>query len=112
MPCNWKFYSDNTHDGYHAALLHTFIPKFGLWRPDGDYHQVPTADGRHVVYHMKYSKELQTTRNEVTDQLRVLKSEYELEDRGIITQYKDEFGDSNNSAFPGIPHNRGPAILQ
>lgn len=103
VPCNWKFYSDNTHDGYHAALLHTFIPKFGLWRPDGDYHAVPTANGRHVVYHMQYSKELQNTRNEVTDELRVLNSEYELEDRSLITQFRDEFGDNTNNAFQVFP---------
>jgi anthranilate 1,2-dioxygenase large subunit len=103
VPCNWKFYSDNTHDGYHAALLHTFIPKFGLWRPDGDYHQVPTADGRHIVYHMKYDQDLQNTRNAVTDELKVMKSEYELEDRRIVSRYKDEFGDSSNSAFQVFP---------
>lgn len=103
VPCNWKFYSDNTHDGYHAALLHTFIPKFGLWRPDGDYHAIPTANGRHVVYHMQYAKDLAEKRNEVTDQLSVLKSDYDLEDKTLVTQYKDEFGDNTNGTFQVFP---------
>jgi anthranilate 1,2-dioxygenase large subunit len=103
VPCNWKFYTDNTHDGYHAALLHTFIPKFGLWRPDGDYHQIPTENGRHILYRIGYSKELKDTRNAVTDELRTVQSDYKLADPGVVTQYKDEYGDMHNSAFQIFP---------
>jgi len=103
VPCNWKFYTDNTHDGYHAALLHTFIPKFGLWRPDGDYHAVPTENGRHILYHMAYSKKLKDERNEVTQQLRTMQSDYNLHDPTLIQQYKDEFGDMSNTAYQIFP---------
>jgi anthranilate 1,2-dioxygenase large subunit len=103
VPCNWKFYTDNTHDGYHAALLHTFIPKFGLWRPDGDYHAVPTERGRHVLYHMAYSKKLQNERNEVTKEIRVMNSDYRLADPSLVAQYRDEFGDNSNCAFQIFP---------
>jgi anthranilate 1,2-dioxygenase large subunit len=29
---NWKLYADNTHDPYHASLLHLFHATFGLYR--------------------------------------------------------------------------------
>jgi phenylpropionate dioxygenase-like ring-hydroxylating dioxygenase large terminal subunit len=29
---NWKLYGDNTHDPYHASLLHLFHATFGLYR--------------------------------------------------------------------------------
>jgi phenylpropionate dioxygenase-like ring-hydroxylating dioxygenase large terminal subunit len=31
---NWKLYSENTRDPYHAALLHGFHATFGLYRTD------------------------------------------------------------------------------
>jgi anthranilate 1,2-dioxygenase large subunit len=103
VPCNWKFYTDNTHDAYHAALLHTFIPKFGLWRPDGDFHAVPTENGRHLLSHRVYSKGLQEKRNSDTDQMRVMQSDYQLADPRVVTWYKDEFGDMSNSTFHTFP---------
>lgn len=103
VPSNYKFYTDNTHDGYHAALLHTFIPKFGLWRPDGDYHQIPTEGGRHILYRIGYNKELQNARNDVTKELKVMDSDFKLADPGVVTQHKDEFGDMHNSAFQLFP---------
>lgn len=32
MRSNWKLYADNTHDPYHASLLHLFHATFGLYR--------------------------------------------------------------------------------
>ena len=32
MNANWKLYADNTHDPYHASLLHLFHATFGLYR--------------------------------------------------------------------------------
>ncbi len=103
VPSNYKFYTDNGHDGYHAALLHTFIPKFGLWRPDGEYHQIPTEGGRHILYKIPYSAKLADTRNEVTNELRTVHSDFKLADPRIVTQHKDEFGDMHNSAFQLFP---------
>lgn len=104
VPSNYKFYTDNGHDGYHAALLHTFIPKFGLWRPDGEYHQIPTESGRHILYKIPYSPALKDSKpNEVTRELAKLDSGFKLADPGVVTQYKDEFGDMCNSAFQLFP---------
>lgn len=30
---NWKLFSENARDAYHAPLLHPFLPTFGLMRP-------------------------------------------------------------------------------
>ncbi|ABE36816.1 ring hydroxylating alpha subunit family protein [Paraburkholderia xenovorans LB400] len=103
VPSNWKFYTDNTHDGYHAAFLHTFIPKFGLWRPDGDYHAIPTERGRHILYTTRYSKELRETRNEATEQLAKMQNDYDLVDKRVISQYLDEYGDNTNTAYQIFP---------
>jgi anthranilate 1,2-dioxygenase large subunit len=103
VPCNWKFYTDNTRDGYHAAFLHTFIPKFGLWRPDSDYHAIPTEGGRHILYHILYSPDLKDSRNESTKELRKMQSDYDLTDQRVISRYKDEFGDSSNCVFQICP---------
>ncbi len=104
VPSNYKFYTDNGHDGYHAALLHTFIPKFGLWRPDGAYHQIPTEKGRHILYRIPYSPSLQSAApNEVTKELKVLDSAFTLADPSLVKQYKDEYGDMCNSAFQLFP---------
>ncbi|HSV81140.1 MAG TPA: Rieske 2Fe-2S domain-containing protein [Ramlibacter sp.] len=104
VPSNYKFYTDNGHDGYHAALLHTFIPKFGLWRPDGEYHQIPTEKGRHILYKIPYSPKLKdATPNDVTRELKKMDSDFKLADPSVITQHKDEFGDMHNSAFQLFP---------
>jgi anthranilate 1,2-dioxygenase large subunit len=103
VPCNWKFYSDNTHDAYHAALLHTFIPKFGLWRPDGDFNMIPTEGGRHLLSHRIYNQKLNETRNADTDQLDKMKTDYTLEDPRVVSWFKDEFGDMSNSLFHTFP---------
>ena len=103
VPSNYKLYTDNGHDGYHAALLHNFIPNFGLWRPDGPYHQIPTESGRHILYKIPYSPKLKDARNEVTKELKVLEANFKLADPSVITQHKDEFGDMCNSAFQIFP---------
>ena len=33
MACNWKLFMENTRDMYHAPMLHSFIPKFGMFNP-------------------------------------------------------------------------------
>jgi len=34
IPANWKLLMENFRDPYHGALLHVFLPTFGLFRPD------------------------------------------------------------------------------
>ena len=36
IPGNWKLYVENTHDGYHAGLLHQMSTTFGLFRATED----------------------------------------------------------------------------
>ena len=34
IKANWKLFIENIRDPYHGALLHVFLPTFGLFRPD------------------------------------------------------------------------------
>jgi anthranilate 1,2-dioxygenase large subunit len=36
IPGDWKLYTENTHDGYHAGLLHQMSTTFGLFRATED----------------------------------------------------------------------------
>ena len=43
---NWKLYSENTRDPYHAALLHGFHATFGLYRTNQKRKGEATGRGR------------------------------------------------------------------
>ncbi len=34
LKANWKLFSENSRDAYHAPMLHPFLPTFGLMRPN------------------------------------------------------------------------------
>jgi len=103
---NWKFYSENTKDPYHASLLHLFHATFGLYRSsqkgesiaNNDYHSVLWASG---------GTEDETALDDMKkDKLRTLQTgEYELKDASILAG-KQEFEDGVTlvilSLFPSL----------
>ncbi len=104
LPCNWKFYFENSRDPYHATLLHSFFTTFGLLRTDTPFKAVPTEGGRHGIMASTYSRDTASKQNEVTKQLASLKSDFRLNDMEVVTPV-DEFGDSsmiNLSVFPSV----------
>jgi anthranilate 1,2-dioxygenase large subunit len=104
LPCNWKFYFENSRDPYHATLLHSFFVTFGLLRTDTPFKAVPTEGGRHGIMASTYSASTREERNEVTQQLSAWKPEFRIEDRELVMPV-DEFGDSSMihlSIFPSI----------
>jgi salicylate 5-hydroxylase large subunit len=47
IPANWKLVIENIRDPYHGALLHVFLPTFGLFRPDQASELRMDETGRH-----------------------------------------------------------------
>jgi salicylate 5-hydroxylase large subunit len=47
IPANWKLLIENIRDPYHGALLHVFLPTFGLFRPDQASEMRMDETGRH-----------------------------------------------------------------
>jgi salicylate 5-hydroxylase large subunit len=47
IPANWKLVIENIRDPYHGALLHVFLPTFGLFRPDQASEMRMDETGRH-----------------------------------------------------------------
>ncbi len=102
LPNNWKLYSENTKDSYHASLLHVFHNTFGIVRPGMGGGIKLSPDGWH---HLSW-----TERGALTDQatsrekVRSLKDQYKLADASMM-EHKLELGDlvtnSIQSVFPG-----------
>ena len=92
LPNNWKLYSENVKDTYHASLLHAFLGTFRLSRftqaggvlvsPDGAHHASTTIDRPEDRASTAYR-----------DQgIRTEKEGYRLEDPGVFDGVA-EFGD-------------------
>ena len=102
LPNNWKLYSENTKDSYHASLLHVFHNTFGIVRagmgggiklsPNGWNHLSWTERGAPAA-------DQSTSREKV----RSLKDQYKLADPAMM-EHKLELGDqvtnSIQSVFP------------
>jgi anthranilate 1,2-dioxygenase large subunit len=102
LPCNWKLYLENSRDPYHATLLHSFFLTFGLLRTDTAFKAVPTLGGRHAIMASTYSAATATARNEVTQELASLKSDFTLQDMSVVKPV-DEMGDSSMINFSVLP---------
>ncbi|MBN3801496.1 Rieske 2Fe-2S domain-containing protein [Paraburkholderia sp. Ac-20336] len=102
LPCNWKLYVENSRDPYHATLLHSFFLTFGLLRADTAFKAVPTLGGRHAIMASTYSAATASEKNEVTQQLASLKSDFSLQDMDMVRPV-DEFGDSSMINFSVLP---------
>jgi anthranilate 1,2-dioxygenase large subunit/terephthalate 1,2-dioxygenase oxygenase component alpha subunit len=92
LPNNWKLYSENVKDTYHASLLHAFLGTFRLSRftqaggvlvsPDGAHHASTTID-----------RPEDRTSTAYRDQgIRTEKEGYRLEDPSVFDGVA-EFGD-------------------
>ena len=57
MRGNWKFYSENSRDGYHGALLHLFYPTFGIYRQSQESGSVLSEQGFHNTFSVLTPKE-------------------------------------------------------
>lgn len=103
---NWKFYSENTKDPYHASLLHLFHATFNLYRSSQEGQAIINNDVHSVLW-ARNTAEVEGALDDMKkDKLRTLKTgEYELEDMSLLAGTQ-EFDDGITlvilSAFPSL----------
>ncbi len=102
LPNNWKLYSENTKDSYHASLLHVFHNTFGIVRPSMGGGIKLSPDGWH---HLSWTERVALDDQSASrEKVRALKDQYKLADPSMMA-HKLELGDlvtnSIQSVFPG-----------
>ena len=84
MAGNWKFYSENSRDSYHGALLHLFYPTFGIYRQSQESVGFMSEQGFHNTFNVMFPKE---------------KIDYKA------------YGDEANRKMEGVEQLRDPRVL-
>lgn len=105
LPNNWKLYTENVRDTYHASLLHTFFTTFGITRLTQEGGVVISEDGGNHAS-ASYSRLVEGTESAyVQQQIRSENSELSLGDLSMLKSV-DEIGDGIVlqilSVFPGF----------
>lgn len=105
LPNNWKLYTENVRDTYHASLLHTFFTTFGITRLTQEGGVVISEDGGNHAS-ASYSRLVEGTESAYVQQkIRSENSELALGDLSMLKSV-DEIGDGIVlqilSVFPGF----------
>ena len=80
---NWKLYMENVRDTYHATLLHSFFPTFGMNRLSMKGGIVLSEDGlHHMTYSMRATDQAESQYNAMD--LRAVKDGYTLKAPELI----------------------------
>ena len=103
---NWKFYSENTKDPYHASLLHLFHATFGLYRSSQKGESISNNDFHSVLWASGGTEDESALDDMKKDKLRTLQTgEYELQDMSLLAGTQ-EFEDNVTlvilSLFPSL----------
>ena len=100
---NWKLYTENTRDPYHASLLHLFHATFGLYRSNQDGETVFDKDRKHCLVITRQGTDTDTA--EAYQKLRTYQSDYTLADPSLLAG-RNEFDDDISlvimSVFPSL----------
>ncbi len=99
LPNNWKLYTENNKDSYHASLLHVFHNTFGVVRPTmGGGVKISDSGWHHLSY---------TERNPIADdeigkeKVRSLKQQYRLDDPSLM-EHRQELGDTVTNSIQTV----------
>ena len=103
---NWKFYSENTKDPYHASLLHLFHATFNLYRSTQEGASIVNNDFHSVLWARNTNEDADALDDMKKDNLRTLKTgEYELADMSLLagkSEYEDGISLVILSLFPSL----------
>lgn len=104
LPNNWKLYCENVRDTYHASLLHTFFPTFGITRlTQGGGVHVSASGGHHTS--TSRAALIEGEEGAYRQQQIRTQSDLRLQDPSLL-ETVDEFGDGivlqMLSVFPGF----------
>jgi anthranilate 1,2-dioxygenase large subunit len=103
---NWKLYSENTKDPYHASLLHLFHATFGLYRSSQEGATLINNDVHSVLWVMSNKEDKAALEDAKKDKLRTYQTgTYTLNDPSLLAGQK-EFDDDITlvilSLFPSL----------
>ena len=101
---NWKFYSENTKDPYHASLLHLFHPTFGIYRASLGGGSIVNNDVHSVLW-VENSKEDESVLDDVKkDNTRTYQDgTYQLQDPSLLAGMKEFDDDTSTVIFSLFP---------
>jgi anthranilate 1,2-dioxygenase large subunit len=103
---NWKAYSENLRDTYHASLLHEFLSSFGLDRATQRGGVEMDERHRHNITYTAMGTDADEEAYKLYQKENLVKStRLQLNDASML-KYKPEFSDgrsmATSSLFPGI----------
>ncbi|RKX43812.1 MAG: Rieske (2Fe-2S) protein [Verrucomicrobia bacterium] len=103
---NWKFYSENTKDPYHASLLHLFHATFGIYRSSQEGATLINNDVHSVLWVKSGEEDESALADAKKDKLRTYQAgTYTLNDPSLLAGQK-EFDDDISlvilSLFPSL----------
>ena len=101
---NWKFYSENTKDPYHASLLHLFHPTFGIYRASLGGGSIVNNDVHSVLW-VENNKEDESVLDDVKkDKTRTYQDgTYQLQDPSLLAGMKEFDDDTSTVIFSLFP---------
>ncbi|MEH6638108.1 MAG: aromatic ring-hydroxylating dioxygenase subunit alpha [Porticoccaceae bacterium] len=105
MAGNWKFYSENSRDSYHGALLHLFYPTFGIYRQSQESVGFMSEQGFHNTFNVMFPKEKIDYKTYGDEANRKMEGVEQLRDPRVLA-FKPERDDnvalSIQSLFPSV----------
>ncbi len=100
VQANWKLVIENIRDSYHGALLHVFLPTFGLIRPDQANAILIDESGAHSCMVSSHAEGVDVDKQEYN-----FDDTMQLADRRVIEAIKELEGKETASmvcAFPSV----------
>lgn len=105
MAGNWKFYSENSRDSYHGALLHLFYPTFGIFRQSQESSGFMSEQGFHNTFNVMLPKQKIEYKAYGDEANRQMEGVEQLRDARVL-EFKPERDDgvalSIQSLFPSV----------
>ena len=99
LPNNWKLYTENNKDSYHASLLHVFHNTFGVVRPTMGGGVKISDSGWH---HLSYTERKPIADDEIgKEKVRSLKQQYRLDDPSLM-EHRQELGDTVTNSIQTV----------
>ncbi len=86
---NWKLYSENVKDPYHASLLHLFLTTFGLYRSSQGGGITMDETGRHSIVRAYRKTEQEETAAYTGKNMHSYQKDYALADPSLLTSRQE-----------------------
>jgi len=100
---NWKLYSENVRDPYHASLLHAFFSTFNLIRAGMRFDSVGSDDGLHTWLRYFHTEDTSGGAAYKSAQVSSFKEGLRLEDTSVLEpsrEFADGMSPHIQSIFP------------